>query len=136
MNDFEQRLQRVPLKPVPPGWRAEILAAAAAVPSAPKESARPSFGSWLHALLWPHPKAWAGLAAVWLFIALLNFSQRGTAPVRAEKSAAPTPAAVAELRQQHELLVELLGRPEPRDADRPRSTVPQPRARAMQILIG
>ena len=137
MNDFEQRLRKVPMKPVPADWRAEILAAAA-MPSVTvtRESGWERINAQLHALLWPHPKAWAGLAAVWVFILLLNVSQRDGAPVRAEKSAPPSPEMRAEIRQQQQLLVELVGANEVREADRPRNLAPQPRTEVVRILMG
>jgi len=72
---FEQQLQGLPLRPVPPGWRNEILQAArdaqpATSPAShlQEEDSRVSpFPIWnWRAWLWPHPAAWAGLAAVWL----------------------------------------------------------------------
>jgi hypothetical protein len=70
MGDFEQRLQRQPLRQVPPAWREEILAAAeasrrsAAAQSVSKDQA-PLLVGWrlLFARL---PIAWASLAALWL----------------------------------------------------------------------
>ena len=94
MNDeteqFEQRLSRQPLRQIPGEWRAEILAAA-------REAQRPgtatrhprsllsTINHQLSTLLWPHPKAWAGLAAVWVFIFAVNFSMRDKSPGIAEK---------------------------------------------------
>lgn len=135
MNEFEQRLSRVPGKPIPAEWRAEILAAAEPVRPAPAR------GSWLarlkeqlHAALWPHPQAWAGLAAVWVVVLLLQMSVRDEPPGRVQKSAPPSPAMRVELRQQRQLLVELLGTPEARDADRPRTV--SPRTQSVQVMMG
>src|ERR1039457_121227 len=96
-DDFEQRLQRQPVKQIPGEWRAEILAAARVAQTAGHASriTHQSFLSTLHhqlsTLLWPHPKTWAGLAAVWIFIFILNFSMRDTALVVEEKCAPPRP---------------------------------------------
>ncbi len=78
MNDapFEKSLQSQPLRPIPPAWRAEILAAAAETPSQPEWKAG-RIESWWRALLWPSPVAWAGVAAVWLLIAGLNYFTPG-----------------------------------------------------------
>jgi hypothetical protein len=134
MNEFEQRLRRVPGKPIPADWRAEILAAAMPIPAVEDR------GSWfdrlrvrIHAVLWPHPQAWAGLAAVWVVILLLHFSQRDESPVPLSKSAPPSPALLAELRQQQQLLAELLGGPAAPDADRPRTR--SPRTQSVRILM-
>jgi hypothetical protein len=137
MNEFEQRLRQTPVKPVPAGWRAEILAAAGAVsPAAVVPTRWEQVSARLNAWLWPHPKAWAGLAAVWAVILALNLSQREPAPVMAEKSAPPSPEMVTALRQQQQLLAELAGATEVRDADRPKAAGPQPRTQVARVLMG
>src|ERR1039457_4444776 len=86
-EDFEKRLQRQPLRQIPGEWREEILSAAreASLPEhAPRTThhvpAKASLLSTLHhqlsTLLWPHPTAWAGLAAVWLVILGINLTTR------------------------------------------------------------
>jgi len=143
-DDFESRLQRQPLRPIPPEWRAEILAAARAaqVPYHSSPVTRHPQPSWpysilysLSSLLWPHPKAWAGLAAVWIFILAVNFSIRDSAPRRAEKSAPTTPEVLVELRQQQRLFAELVGPRESRDADRPRMFTPKPRGERAEMVV-
>ena len=151
MNEFEQRLRRVPVKPIPADWRAEILAAATPMPAVRAAKARGSWLGWLgrmggladdrleacptfiRAVLWPHPRAWAGLAAVWVVILLLHVSQRDESPVPLSKSAPPSPALLAELRQQQQLLAELLGGPAAPDADRPQTR--SPRTQAVRIFM-
>ena len=137
MNNFEQRLRQVPPKALPPAWRAEILAAAEKALPAPPNRPRVSPWKWtaLRELFWPHPKAWAGLAAIWLVILGLHLAERGAAPAGAKISAPPTPEMRAELRQQQQLLTELLGPPPVTDADRARSKFPQPRTQSVRILL-
>ena len=136
-DDFESRLQRQPLRRVPHEWRSEILAAALS-PSRPAPSASflETCNLKLATLLWPHPKAWAGLAAVWIFIFAVNFSMRDSSPRMAEKSAPPSPEVMVELRQQQRLFAELIGPRETRDADRPRIFTPRPRGERVEILVG
>ena len=130
MNEFEQRLRSVPVKPLPGNWRAEILAAAAAAQPSPVHRVNDALtwrarltAAW-RSLFWPHPRSWAGLAAVWVIIAILHFSQRDDSPVLAEKSAPPTPEMLADLRQQQQMLAELLGPHGAGEADRPKKTGP------------
>ncbi len=82
-DDFEQRLQRQPLRQVPSEWREEILSAANEVGTARRDvcgrcgaASLPGLREWLLAVLWPNPKAWAGLAAIWIVILAVNFSLR------------------------------------------------------------
>src|SRR5687767_7143159 len=79
MDDFEQRLQRQPLRPIPTAWRAEMLSRSRdVITHHASRIAHPSFLSTLNqqlsTILWPCPQAWAGLAAVWLIIVTFNFA--------------------------------------------------------------
>jgi hypothetical protein len=139
-SEFEQRLRRQPMKKVPGEWRAEILAAASQVNRRQEGSVSREFTfaatgrEWLANLLWPHPKAWAGLAAVWIFIFVLNFSMRDNAPALAVQASPPSPEAVAELRQQHQMLVELIGPAELQVADRAPALPLKPRSERAEAL--
>jgi hypothetical protein len=139
-DDFEQKLQRQPLRQVPAEWREEILRAAESAAAArhPSPVTPPSWLSTLNAqlstILWPHPRAWAGLAAVWILILAVDFSLRDKTPVMAEKSAPPSPEVIVELKQQQRMLAELIGPRDEHDADRSKSFVPQPRSELAELL--
>ena len=140
MDDFEQKLQRQPLRQIPGEWREEILAAATGRES--RVESREQEGRWpstlvsrLSSLLWPHPAAWAGLAAVWILIFAVDFSVQDKAPVVAEKSAPPSPEVVVELKQQQRMLAEMIGPRDEHDADRSKSFVPQPRSERTENLM-
>jgi hypothetical protein len=139
VNDFEQKLQRQPLRPIPCEWREEILSAASKAGTARRavrgrlgEASLPNWLSTINSristLLWPHPKAWAGLAVVWILIFAVNFSTRDASPVVAEKNSQPSPEVIVELRQQRLLLAELMGPRDKSDADRSKPLAPQPRS--------
>lgn len=140
MSKFEQKLQRQPLREIPGAWRAGILAAAhgAQASRPPSSFTRDSWLSTINhqlsTLLWPHPKAWSGLAVVWIFIFAVNFFMRDTSPRIAEKSASPSPEVVAELRQQKLLFAELIGPVETHFADRQKLFLPRPRSESAEIL--
>ena len=143
-ESFEQRLGRQPLRPVPANWRAGILRAAQTVqvneksvhlPVASQTGWRHVVGRELRALFWPNPKAWAGLAAVWVLIAIINFSMRDTTPQTTEKSAPPSPAAVAELRNQQRMFVELSCQGETQEADRQKNIPLKPHSERVEFRL-
>ncbi len=140
IEQFEQRLQRQPLREIPGAWRGDILAAAgesAAVQHAApitRHSPLSIFNLRLSAILWPHPKAWAGLAAVWILIGALNFSARDTSPPLAEKFSPPSPEVIVELKKQQRMFAELVGGHETADADRPKVFFPKPRSGRTEIM--
>ena len=142
MNDeteqFERRLSRQPLRQLPSEWRAEILAAAHGV-GPPRGGVRGqrsalSLSKWFVNLLWPHPVAWAGLAAAWICILAVNVSIRDRSPVVAEKVSPPSPEVIAELRRQQKMLAELIGSTDVRVADRQPFFVPKPRSERVEMM--
>ena len=140
MDPFEQRLKRQPLRQAPADWREEILTMAReAQPlrqtaTVQGDSLFSVLNRRLASLLWPHPVAWGGLAAVWVLIFAAHFSIEDKAPVMAEKALPPSPEVVAELRQQQRMLAELIGVSDASDADRPKVLVPAPRSERVVIL--
>jgi hypothetical protein len=138
-DDFEQKLQRQPLRPIPAEWRRAILGACRESRVEGREQTRPwpsTLVSRLSTFLWPHPAAWAGLAAIWIFIFAVNFSIRDKSPVVADKSGPPSPEVVAELKQQQRMLAELIGSSQAREAEPPKSFLPQPRSECVEVWIG
>jgi hypothetical protein len=139
-SEFEQCLRRQPLKPLPGEWRADILAAAREAQAIRhssfviRHSWLSTLNSQLSTLLWPHPKAWAGLAAVWLVIFALNFSMRERPPGLVMRASPPSPEAMVELRQQQKMLAELIGPAELGVANRQRVLFPKPRSERVEIL--
>ena len=142
IEQFEQRLSRQTVQEIPGEWRADILSAARAAQAVPTSS-RPAhrgsffstFNHQLSALLWPHPKAWAGLAAVWVGIIALNLATQDRSPRIAEISAPPSPAVMVELKKQQRLFAELVGNYETVDADRPRVFSPRPRSERTEFEV-
>ena len=85
-------------------------------------------------LIWPCRRIWTGLAAVWILIFIVNFSQRDGSQTMMAKSA-PTADMMMTFRDQQNLLNELLtDRSPPMDAERPRIYSPKPRTEAMELL--
>jgi hypothetical protein len=137
-DDFENKLLRQSLREIPGEWRAEILGACrgSKVEGRAQEQFWPStLGTRLSTIFWPHPKAWAALAAIWIFIFAVNFSMRDTLPRIAEKSAPPSPEVMVELKKQQLLFAELMGPREAPDADRQKIFSPKPRSERAEILM-
>jgi hypothetical protein len=72
------------------------------------------------------------LAAIWIFIFAVDFSTRDWTRVIATNNLPPPAEVMVEVRQQKQLLAELLGPRETRDADRQRNFVPKPRSEHME----
>jgi hypothetical protein len=74
MTEWETHLRSVPVRDVPPRWRAEILAAAERSEEPVRRGTLLALGDFFRGLLWPHPAAWASLAAGWLLAGVLCVS--------------------------------------------------------------
>jgi hypothetical protein len=85
-------------------------------------------------LIFPCRRIWTGLAAVWILIFIVNFSQRDGSQTMMAKSA-PTAEMMMTFRDQQKLLNELLAdRSPPVDAGRPRIFSPKPRTETTGLL--
>lgn len=135
-QDFESRLSRQPWRTLPAAWREDILAKAhAAVPTRcpPTASHRPAWLEMLYFLLWPSPRAWAGVAALWL-IALagnLTISHSFSSP----SSATPSMVVgnpVESLRQRQRVMAEWMDPFEPPSAQPSREPRPRGQLRPNQ----
>jgi hypothetical protein len=130
-NPFEKRLQGLPQRPVPPAWRQEILSAARQMRSGQPDvvTLKPlisRFNVMVAELLWPNPRAWAGLAALWVVVLGLSFANReSTPPGFARQSALPSPQMRELLRQQEQLMAELVGPNGTTEHDLPRPAAPR-----------
>jgi hypothetical protein len=135
-NDpFEQRLSDEPLRQIPGAWREEILGAAAAHrPAEPlPEPGYALVRLRLRELLWPCPRAWAGLAAVWVAILAVNFATSVPAPEsEIRRAALPAPEKWQMLRLQQEMLAELAAATEEPDPGKAIPSIPQPRSQRQE----
>jgi hypothetical protein len=123
-SDFEKRMQDLPMREVPGHWKARIIAAAQPQPA------------WWREWLWPNPRAWAGLAAVWGFILLLSVTTPEEPSARGQKSSAPW-QSFAFLQQETEIIAQLSGADESRQAPPPPPAATKPRSsRRVKQSIG
>jgi hypothetical protein len=126
-DDFENQLQRQPLRAAPAEWRAEILQAARVSVSPHTSHLAPRTSPWWLEWLWPCPQAWAGLAAVWLVILGLNSTTASRSVEIAKQSPRSSPEAETTLAAQRRELARLLDNfSEPAPA--PKAGPPGPRS--------
>jgi hypothetical protein len=90
------------------------------------------FNKFWQELIFPCRRIWTGLAAVWILLCVVNFSQRGNSQTLPAKSSPPMALATT-FRDQQKLLSELLAdRSLPLVAERPRIFTPKPRTEILQ----
>ncbi len=118
-EDFEQQLQRQTIRQLPESWRSQILSAAQRAhesSQAASETTRRtifhSLKSHVSACFWPSPGAWAGLAAVWIAIAIINFKMGGRVNGVSGASSAETRALGTSWKEQERLLSEIIHFPD------------------------
>jgi hypothetical protein len=125
-DDFEKRLQRQSMRPIPHEWRGEILDAARRAGDHSVSRFNPQPTSWWRELLWPCPQAWAGLAAAWVLILALNAVTREPVQVATAQSTPPARELLMALKERRRLLAELAG--SPAQVEPQKSLVPKPRS--------
>ena len=135
-EDFEQHLTRTPRRTPPPEWRADILRAANEAAGLPQRELRPRtatptrLGWWEH--LWLRfPLPTTGLAAAWIFAALLSASERRMFETPPHGSQAVSSEQIAVARAERKALWEGFvladGRPEEEPESSPQHPSPPPR---------
>lgn len=114
-DDFEKKLERQPMRPVPAEWRGQILREAVAAVSDNRSSVQSKRRSetaatvWWHEWLWPRPMAWASLAAAWVIIAMLH-AATPAAPLVAQQPP-PSRETMQRVAEQRRELARLLDFP-------------------------
>jgi hypothetical protein len=126
-DDLERRLESQSLRRLPPEWRGEILTAARA--AARPRSATLDFRapSWWRRVFWPNPVAWAGVAAAWVAILILNHAGRWEPLTPSAGVHSPSPGLVLALIEHRRQLNELLEVPAAESAPAPAPAPPAPR---------
>lgn len=125
---LETKLAAQSWREVPLAWRREILAAARAAQAAPA----PGLWDQMAELLWPSPKAWAGLAAAWVVLILINLGLAGSDAARRSEAAA-APQFAKHWQQQQRLLNELFD-PENAATVSPPTQGPTPRSERLPVF--
>ena len=126
LDEFEKQLRQQPLRQIPAEWRGEILDAARNVYDPQLSTLNPQPIPWWRELLWPCPQVWAGLAAVWAVILLLNVASHETIEVASRQKSPPSRELIMALQEQRRLFSELIEAAPP--VERARTFVPRPRS--------
>src|SRR5881394_3386343 len=132
-GDFEKRLERQDMRPIPREWREEILNAARRAGDPQPSTLNPQPTSWWRELLWPSPQAWAGLAVAWVLILGLNAATREPVQVVTAQSTAPAREVLMALKERRRLLAELAGSPTQVEPQKP--LAPRPRSELSQRTV-
>ena len=125
-DDFEKRLQRQDMRPIPREWRGEILDAARRASAHQRSTPNSRTTPWWRELLWPCPQAWAGLAAAWVLILALNAETREPVQVATARSTPPAREVLMAFKERRRLLAELVGPPVQVEPQKP--LAPRPRS--------
>ncbi len=83
------------------------------------------FKLWRELVL-PARYAWSGFATIWIVILAVSFVTREPSPVREAGATPLSPEIRRLLRQQEQLVAELLDRTAPRATERPKALPPRP----------
>jgi hypothetical protein len=119
-DEFEKKLRQQPMRQIPSGWRDEILSAASKVSSTRHATrntpallltlspSRIALKLWQE-LVWPCRRIWAGMAVVWVAVLICNRSMEETPRVAFDRSPATTSEMAKVLKEQKQMLSQLLG---------------------------
>jgi anti-sigma factor RsiW len=90
------------------------------------------FLDWSRDVVWPCRRIWTGLAAVWVVILAVNFSQREPAEMMVAKSARPSPELVRAFLEQEGFLAVSVAPAKSPAKEPPEPPVTQPRSEQRQ----
>src|SRR5687767_14277976 len=125
-DEFENKLRSQPRREIPTQWRREILSAVSTEPGAPVP--------WWRQLLWPHPAAWASLAAAWVAIIVLN-SAGAPETASPQTASKPSPAMRLAYEERQRLWAELVLDVSPQTRERPAVDRPRSHAPVTEVTV-
>src|SRR5436190_5552327 len=135
-DDFEKRLRQQPLRTPPTEWRERILDSARASESQPACAQAETQLTWWRALLWPSPQAWAGLAAVWVILLVMNRGGEKKVVMSAGRVPSPVQQIADARRERNHLFAELINETPFDDVGEvAKPLIPVPRSEAPRLLV-
>ena len=135
LRNWEDNFSR--LQPNPTVQRQWARAVQAAGKPEPVRRLTPAIAllDWWQEVIWSCRRIWAGLAAVWVVLLVVNFSGRDHSQTVVRKFSPPSPEMTMTFRQQESLLTELIGSSGPGEVERRETFIPKPRTESMMVLI-
>ena len=134
LRSWEENFSRIQPDPtVQRQWARAVQAAGGPEPVRRLTPAM-AFLDWWQDVIWPCRRIWAGMAAVWVVLLVVNLSGRDHSQTLARKSSPPTPEMIMTFRQQESLLIELIGPSSPTEVERQKTFLPKPRTERVKIL--
>lgn len=125
-SDFEKKLAQQPMRELPAEWRKEILSTASRPLPAEDRSFFTMIQEAVRSLVWPNPRAWSALAAVWLAILAVNVASGDKRPGGSNHS--PAPDFMAALQEQQRILTQLTNQTDRVEVQAQRPALPTPRS--------
>lgn len=112
-------------------WEKDFAAATAPAPPA-RFAVIITMLDWVHDMIWPCRRIWAGFAAVWLVIIGINFSTRDSYQTVAGGSSRPSPELVRAYLEAEGFLAGWTRPDRSQAAEPPKPSLPQPRSEHQQ----
>ena len=111
-ENFEERLRSQPLRPIPAGWREEILSSAKLAIAARTKPTERNLAFVIvqtlwRELIWPCRRVWAGVACAWLLIIGLNMASPEPLPQIIGKASPRSNEDFRAFIEQRQLLAQL-----------------------------
>jgi hypothetical protein len=128
-DELETRLGNVPRAPIPAGWRKELLSVGESHNSSLQRS------PWWKQWLWPHPAAWAGLAAVWVVILAVEFAAHSEPADVSAGLVRPAPEMLQAFQDRTRLMAELSDDSLPTPPWHPAAERPRSSRRGKEIVV-
>ena len=135
-SDFEKKIERQKVRPLPAAWREEIMRTAheSALSGQPsvRESVQPlplrvALKLWME-LFWPARRIWAGLAVAWVVIVFMNLAGARHLEMASHDFTPPSPAVLMAWREQEWAFVGMSEPAATKEVDHPKTVAPRPRS--------
>ena len=134
LRNWEENFSRIQPDPAVQRQWARAVQAAGGPEPVRRLTLAMAFRDWWQDVIWSCRRIWAGLAAVWVVLLVVNLSGRDHSQTLAWKSSPPSSEMIMTFRQQESLLTELIGPSGSGEVERQKTFLPKPRTERVKIL--